>query len=121
MPSVPQSGTNSPERRHIAGLDCPEPVSRQHAGAPAPRVCNIQASACWGVFDRKSARSEAPPYLGDVGRVRSFGKAKQGSSAPHVLHSRQRMQPETLTCWSTFTPIEQRLRQRLHSVHSLGL
>ena len=49
------------------------------------------------------------------------GDAKQGSRAPQVVHSRQRMQPDTLTFWSTFTPIGQRLRQRLHSTHSLAL
>ena len=62
-------------------------------------------------------------YVGGLGVCPdSFrGTAKQGSIAPQVVHSRQRMQPETLTFWSTFTPIEQRLRQRLHSTHSLGL
>jgi len=31
----------NPERRHVAGLDPSDRVSRQHAGAPAPRVSNI--------------------------------------------------------------------------------
>src|SRR5512133_2649376 len=41
--------------------------------------------------------------------------------APQVVHSRQRMQPVTFTFSSTFTPMEQRLRQRLHSTQLLEL
>jgi hypothetical protein len=65
----------------------------------------------------KALRYQALPLPGRV----LCGKAKHGSIAPQVEHSRQRMQPETLTALSTFTPIEQRLRQRLHSMHCCGL
>ena len=46
------------------------------------------------------------------------GTAIAGVIAPQVVHSKQRMQPVTLTFSSTFTPTGQRLRQRLHSTHA---
>ena len=57
---------------------------------PLARINEVHVFPCRGIY---VGCCEG----GTFGFVLSFGRAKQGSRAPQVLHSRQRMQPDTFT------------------------